>query len=387
MGTYVPPLPVQNFQPKKSVVTSAWLNQIDAMLQGNIPAAGIYDPTFQSGQVQLTGPNGYVTAYGDFGFSLLSPGPGGTGPFLRVAGAGKTFGQIGTDAQVPGQHGINLYISAGDSDPSGTTAGGTLLLFGGASLGGVGGNIDIQAGSSVNGPGGDLFLGGGNNTAGNNSAGNVFIVAGTEGSVGGSIKIYATKLNGVAGAISFWLGQPDVPHSVPLWTMSATGALFPGNSGAGSAADTVNCIPPSVLVTGGNLAQPNWTLPGLNGQFNLALSGATTTTPVQAFTYQTDGRIVFLSLSSNDLTATPSGPNDIILSTLPVGLRPSIPRIVPCIALVNGGATNFAGQAFIDTLGGITISVMNSVSQIAPGQWSLGGAKGLSFGWSICYGL
>lgn len=391
MGTYVPPLPIQNFLDKKTVVTAQWANAIDNMLQGNIPANGVYNPTFVSGQVQLTGPNGYLISYGDFGFSLLSPGPVGTGPFLRVAGAGKNFGQIGTDAQVPGQHGIDLAIAGGDTAPGDNNRGGNLTLFGGASGTGTGGGILVQAGSSASGTGGDITLAGGNSVANLGPAGNIYIIAGVEGNAGGNVKVYSTNLNGAAGDISFWLGQPDIPHSIPLWTMSHTGALFPANQGAGNAPDFVNLIPGSVLVSGGNLASPNWAPINITGAMTLNLSGGTISIPQVVMNYQIVGTFVFLWTNSG-VSASPTGPNDIIISTLPVGIRPSSPREVMCGGLLNGGAAGYFGIATIDALGGITIALgipTNAGTSIGalPNNWSNAGPKGITPAFSVCYAL
>jgi hypothetical protein len=393
MGTYVPPLTPQGFVNKQGpVVGASWLNAIDAIFQGQVPAAGVYNATFVSGEVQVTGPQGYLTSYGDFGFSLLSPGPGGTGPFLRVAGATKNFGQIGTDAQVPNQHGIDLFVAAGDTAVTGSAVrGGNLWLFGGASQSSQGGLLNLQAGSSVNGVGGDVTIFGGNNTANNAAAGNIYMVAGTTGNAGGNIKIYATKLGSVAGDISFWLGQPDIPHSVPLWTMSHTGALFPASSGAGTAADVVNAIAPSVLVTGGNLASPLWTQLGVAGSITLTLSGATSSTPASFFGYTSDGLSATL-VCLQTLVAGTTGPDDIILSTLPIGIRPAGTRLVPCVGLQNGGAVGYFGQASINPAGGVTISLAIPTNAgtslgILPNNWSLAANKGVVLGWTITYPL
>lgn len=379
MGTYVPPLPVQNFIPTKTVVTSAWLNQIDHILQGQIPAAGIYQGQFVSGQVQVTGPSGYMTSYGDLTFGLSLPGPGGVGPSLLIGGAGKDHAQIITDAQIPGLAGIDMFISAGDTDPSGTARGGTLWDFGGASFGGQGGARIVQAGTSVHGPGGDVQIKGGNNGNGDAAAGNVYILAGTTGNAGGNIKIYATSLGGNAGDISFWLGQPDIPHSVPLWTMSHTGALFPANQGAGNSGD--------VLVSAGNLASPSWGPPGLAGTIAGSLSGSMTVTPALIH-FSTNGRQV--SLWSEQLSVgTSTGFNDVIFSTLPSFLIPSQIRIIPCSGLQNNGIAQQMGVAIIDTFGGVTMSLTTLTSHIQyiTNSWAATSQKGITTGWAITYPL
>lgn len=396
MAVYIPPLPVQNFVNKSApVVGAAWLNAVDAILQGTaVPAVGVYSPTFLSGQVQLAGPNGLMNSFGDFQFGLNVPGPGGSGPSLLIGGATKVFSQIITDAQVNNQAGINLYITAGNTSVTDAgQPGGSLWDFGGASQTGKGGARNVQGGSSANGPGGDVTIFGGNNINNNAAAGNIYMIAGTTGNVGGNVKIYATKLGGTAGGISFWLGQPDIPHSVPLWTMDPGGALFPASQGAGNAADLVNLIPAYALLTGGNLASPSWLLSGLSAQIQLALSGATSTTPTGNFSVTTDGRKVSIT-ANGTLTAVTTGPNDIILSTLPVGLRPSVTTTCVCGNLSNASANGYLGVATISPLGSITITLVilsNAGTSVGalPSNWSAlsGTQKGVSAGWSITYPL
>lgn len=396
MAIYIPPLPIQNFVTKAApVVSAAWLNAVDKILQGTaVPAVGVYSPTFLSGQVQLAGPNGLLTSFGDFQFGLNVPGPGGSGPSLLIGGATKVFSQIITDAQVNNQAGINLYITAGNTSVTDAgQPGGTLWDFGGASQTGRGGSRNIQGGSSANGPGGDVTIFGGNNINNNNPCGHVYMIAGTTGNVGGNIKMYATKLGGTAGQISFWLGQPDIPHSVPLWTMDGGGALFPANQGAGNPADLVNIIPAYALLTGGNLTSPSWLLPGLTAQIQLTLSGATSTTPTGNFTAVTDGRRA--SITANGLlTAIVTGPDDLILSTLPVGLRPSVTATCLCGNLSNASAGGYLGLATIRPDGSITITLIilsNAGTSVGalPGNWAAlsGTQKGVAAGWSITYPL
>lgn len=247
MGTYVAPLGPQNFIAKvgNPPVRASWLNAVDDMLQGNIPATGIYNATFVSGQVQVTGPNGYLISYGDLGYSLLSPGPLGTGPFLRVAGAGKTFGQIGTDAQIANQNGINLSVSAGDVAAGSTVAyaGGNLLLIGGGGSDGSGGTATLQGGTSANGNGGNTYVQGGNANAG--IAGNLYLSGGLAGPAGGgSVHIIMTATGGAPGTVVVRA------NSLVLYTITQSGAIFIGASGAGT--------PGQILTSGGPNALPSW---------------------------------------------------------------------------------------------------------------------------------
>lgn len=381
MGTYVPPLAPQNFLPKITVVTSAWLNAIDSILQGNVPANGVYDPGFVSGQVQVTGPGGLMTSYGDLTFGLNLPTPGGNAPALLIGGAGKIGAWIITDEQIATLPGITLGITSGAVPVNSVHAGGSLLLFGGAADLAMGGTVEIAGGTSLRGPGGTLLLAGGN--SGTGPAGPVNIIAGTTGSAGAGIKLYATNLNGIAGDISFLLGQPDIPHSVLLWTMSHTGALFPGNQGAGNPGD--------VLVSAGNLASPSWGPAGLSGQSLLTLSGALSSNPTAIFNWQTNGGFATIWCDGG-ASNTPTGPDDIIISVLPAQIRPSSNRIVMVSDLINSTSTGYFGRATVTPAGGIFISLASSTTPGQPartltGSWSTSGTKGIAPGWSITYSL
>ena len=382
MTTYAPPFPPQNFVAKSGpVVGAAWLNAIDNLLQGNVPSNGVYTPIFVSGQVQLAGPGGYNVSYGDFLFGLQVPGPGGVGPTLLIGGATKSFAQVVTDEQVPGQKGISLYIAAGEAAANDPHDGGDLWLFGGATSLGKGGAMKIQGGTSVGGQGGDVYILGGNATGNLAPAGNVYLLAGTSGSIGGSVKIYATNLNGNGGDISFWLGQVDDPHSLPLFTMSHTGAFFPGNQGAGNIGD--------VFTSGGNLAAPTWGPIGTKQLIQLTLSGDTTTTPIGNFFIAPAGNLIFLW--TEDLIDAPaSGPGDLILTTIPSAYRPSDIRQVPCVGIENNGNVGYAGTAIVDPIGGVTIqlsAVVGNLVTSSSGLYNPGPRKGLQAGWFICYPL
>lgn len=379
MTIYVPPLPPQNFVAKSGpVIGATWLNAMDRLLQGHIPASGVYTPTFVYGQAQLAGPNGELISYGDFGFGLSVPGPGGVGRTLLIGGATQSFTQIVTDEQVPGQKGISMYIAAGESADNTADGGGDLWLFGGASDLGKGGDAKFQAGTSARGIPGDVYILGGNATGNLAPAGNVYILAGTSGTAGGSVKIYATTLNGNGGDISFWLGQVSDPHSVPLFTMSHTGAFFPGNAGAGNVGD--------VFQSGGNLAAPTWG-PFPSNTAPLVLSGATTSTPSSNFSYTMLGNAAVMLWTDSILNAVASGPDDIILSTLPALLRPDSPRIVMCSCIENNGNSGFFGQATITPDGAVIISLATSVGLIQPNSFNSGTVKGILPGWTIVYPL
>lgn len=147
------------------------------------PQGGTYNPTFQSGSVQVAGPNGFPVGYGDFQFGFALPNASGT-PLsgLLLGGAGKTQVVYITDAQIPGLQGITVIRAAGDAGDT-TSAGGNLLDFAGASVNGQGGAAIYQAGTSVNGIAGDATLQGGNATGTNPNAqaGNAVVSSGQVG--------------------------------------------------------------------------------------------------------------------------------------------------------------------------------------------------------------
>lgn len=147
---------------------------------------GTYTPVFQSGSVQVAGPNGVPAGYGDFQWGFLLPNASGVpSSGVLAGGAGKTQVVHITDAQVPGLPGITVIRTAGDADLSGLAAntGGALLDFAGASFNGLGGPATYQGGTSVNFIAGDATLQGGNATGTNPSAqaGNAVVSSGVVG--------------------------------------------------------------------------------------------------------------------------------------------------------------------------------------------------------------
>lgn len=149
---------------------------------------GTYSPTFQSGSVQVAGPNGVPQGFGDFQWGFLLPNASGIpSSGILAGGAGKTQVIHITDAQITGLKGITVIRSAGDADSTpgnpGLDAGGDLLDFAGASLNGPGGAAKYQAGTSVNNIAGDATLQGGNATGTNPNAqaGNAVVSSGVVG--------------------------------------------------------------------------------------------------------------------------------------------------------------------------------------------------------------
>jgi hypothetical protein len=149
---------------------------------------GTYSPTFQSGSVQVAGPNGVPQGFGDFQWGFLLPNASGIpSSGVLIGGAGKSQVVHITDAQITGQKGITVIRSAGDADSTpgnpGLDAGGDLLDFAGASLNGLGGAYKAQGGTSVNSIAGDSTLQGGNATGINPNAqsGNAVVSSGVVG--------------------------------------------------------------------------------------------------------------------------------------------------------------------------------------------------------------
>lgn len=245
MGTYIPPLPPQNFMPTKTVVRATWLNNIDSILQGNVPATGEYASIFNSGAVQITGPNGIMTSFGDLTFGLTMPNPSGVlCPALLIGGAGKIRSAIVTDAQTPGLPGIQLIIAAGEVEDG--QKGGQLLLLGGASNTGLGGDSTLQGGTSLVGNAGNCFVQGGNATAG--IAGNLYLSGGLAGPLGGgSVHLIMTDTGGTPGSLVIRC------NSNVLYTISSTGAIFSGSAGAG--------LPGYLFASNGPAAPATW-VPG-----------------------------------------------------------------------------------------------------------------------------
>lgn len=149
---------------------------------------GTYTPAFESGSIQVAGPNGVPQGFGDFQWGFLLPNASGIpSSGILAGGAGKTQVIHITDAQITGQKGLVVIRSAGDADSTpgnpGLDPGGDLLDFAGASLNGPGGAAKYQAGTSVNSIAGDATVQGGNATGTNPNAqaGNAVLSSGVVG--------------------------------------------------------------------------------------------------------------------------------------------------------------------------------------------------------------
>lgn len=266
MGTLVKPLQYEPAVPDWTAwqENHARAHSVLDQLISTIPAkvtptpattsSGVYQPTFQSGPVQYAGPNGSFLASDNMIFGLDLPNPAharstpGTGGASLLLGTGGTvnpnrdFWIITDQAFDPSLAGNTLGITAGETQGSGTAAGGLLWLIGGASFGGFGGETRIQGGTSRNGPGGPLTLFGGNSTG--DIPGDVFVVGGQAGTQGASIHLIMTLINGISGFVRIRV------NSTILYEFDSDGAIFIGSTGAG--------LPGQPLISGGPGASTQW---------------------------------------------------------------------------------------------------------------------------------
>lgn len=180
---------------------------VNQLLQGNGTAAGTFNPTFSSGQVQYAGPSGQLLGNDNLIFGLNIPNPAGTpGAALLMGsgggnGANVVFWCITDQAFDVLSPGNDIYHTAGETQPGSSARGGNWTVIAGASDAGSGGQSTIQGGTSVTGAAGITVIQGGNNTGGNLPAGDVFVVGGQEGSQGANVHLIATIVNGIAGVI------------------------------------------------------------------------------------------------------------------------------------------------------------------------------------------
>lgn len=196
-----------------------------------------YNPTFLSGGVHYNGPNGVVAADNNLIFGKSVPNPSGVnGPCLLLGSGGGggtnvTFAIIMDQAFDTATPGNDLIITAGEVQPSSTQRGGNLLIVAGGADAGPGGAMTIQGGTSLNGAAGPAILQGGNSTNEVDPAGDAFVIAGQVGSVGGTVHLIMTLLNGVAGVIRHRVNS-DI-----LWDEFNDGSWFFYKVGGGTYGD------------------------------------------------------------------------------------------------------------------------------------------------------
>jgi hypothetical protein len=212
--------------------------------------AGVYEPTFQYGEIQYAGPDGTFAASGQFGFGLAVPNPSGTNGPVLLLGSG-TSGAPATAAIIQDQafdattNGNNLIITSGETQASGTANGGYLLGIGGGSYGGTGGTATWQGGTSLNGTGGEAILAGGNATAGG-IPGDAFVIggAGSAPGAGANVHLIMTLANSISGDVRIRCNSTILiqfqQHGEIYLTASGTGAGLAGqplvSGGVGAAA-------------------------------------------------------------------------------------------------------------------------------------------------------
>ena len=246
MSGIIQPLP---FKPSQGDWT-AWMEILSQTLSdqqatlSSIPpavfvlhAAGVFSPTFQSGYLQYTGNGQTFAGNTNFIVGTLLPNPSGTpGPALLLGSGGGSGTPVtcwiitdqSFDSVTPGN---TLGITAGETQPGSTAAGGLLWLIGGASSGpGTGGETRVQGGTSATGTGGPLNLFGGNSTGG--PAGDAFLTGGQNGTAGANVHLIMTLLNGVSGDVRIRVNSTILlqflQHGEIFLTSSGTGA---GTSG------------------------------------------------------------------------------------------------------------------------------------------------------------
>jgi hypothetical protein len=168
-------------------------------------AAGLYNPTFQSGNIQYAGPGGLIAGDNNLIFGKVLPNPSGTpGPALLLGSGGGSGINVSAwlitdqafDTATPGN---DIGMTAGEVQPGSTQRGGNFSIYAGGADLGTGGQGLFQGGTSARGPAGLTALQGANNTNQSHPAGDVFMIAGQVGSVGASYHLIMTLTNGVAG--------------------------------------------------------------------------------------------------------------------------------------------------------------------------------------------
>ncbi len=205
-------------------------------------AQGQWSAVFQSGFLQYTGPSKRFKANINFIVGTNIPNPSGTNAPALLIGSGVPQAWIVTDqAYTDTDDGVDLGITAGETQPAGTANGGNLLLIGGGSFGGTGGTTTIQGGTSLNGPAGSTTVAGGNST--NGLAGDVFIIGGQTGTQGATVHLIMTKVNGISGTVRIRV------NSTILYEFDEHGAIYVGGN-AGTAGQA--------LVSGGVGASAHW---------------------------------------------------------------------------------------------------------------------------------
>jgi hypothetical protein len=228
-------------------------------------SVGIYNATFQSGQLRYAGPNGLDTGSNNFIVGLAIPNPSGTPAPCFLLGSGGGSGSAITACLIQDQAfdditpGNTLIITSGETQGAGAANGGPFYQYGGASFGGEGGLWQAQGGTSANGAGGLTVLTGGNATGSTSAAvpGDVFVIGGQVGMQGANTHLIMTILNALSGV------NRHRANSTIIWDEFHDGSwYFYGGNGYGSLK--------APLVSGGTGEAVGWLTTGLNATVPLA---------------------------------------------------------------------------------------------------------------------
>lgn len=195
---------------------------------GGSPGGNPYNPTFQSGDVQYAGPNGFAGS-DNLIFGLDLPNPSGTrGPALLLGSSATpfTFWIIQDEAFTTADAGNSLGITAGETQAGSSQPGGDIFIVGGGADLGVGGAVTVQGGTSAQGNGGFATLAGGNATDGG-IPGDAFVIggAGESPGQGANVHLIMTEVNGIAGVVRIRV------NSTPLFDFFKDGSIFIYNGG------------------------------------------------------------------------------------------------------------------------------------------------------------
>lgn len=191
-----------------------------------ILSAGLYNATFDSGNVQFAGPDGLLAGVDSLIFGTNIPNPSGTpGNCLLLASGGglgiNTFGWFITDqafdVNTPGN---DIGHTAGEVQPDSTQRAGNWSSIAGAADLGTGGQWLGKGGTAARGVPGLTVLQGADNTDLSHPAGDTFVIAGETGSTGANLHVIMTETGGVAGVLHHKV------NSTNLWDEVFDGSWF-----------------------------------------------------------------------------------------------------------------------------------------------------------------
>lgn len=205
-----------------------------------ILSAGLYNATFDSGNVQFAGPDGLLAGVDSLIFGTNIPNPSGTpGNCLLLASGGglgiNTFGWFITDQAFDvGTPGNDIGHTAGEVQPDSTQRGGNWSSIAGAADLGTGGQWLGKGGTAARGVPGLTVLQGADNTDLSHPAGDTFVIAGETGSTGANLHVIMTETGGVAGVLHHKVNSTNLWDEVfdGSWFFYANSSLPGGGYGA-----------------------------------------------------------------------------------------------------------------------------------------------------------